>query len=110
ISSGGSSISADEAVYDRETEQTFKLAGLTMAIVFTDLATQLQQQGWIVDSDDVGSRSSASVWFKNSTATSAISGVQQANLTGTLEILELAPETFRYRFLLRAVVKTSATP
>lgn len=107
---GASSFTATEAVYNREDEQSFKLPGLTMSIAFTDFATQLQQQGWTVDSDDVGSRSSASVWFKTQSIATPTGGTQQANLTGTLEILLLAPDTFRYRFLLRAVVPATTTP
>jgi hypothetical protein len=79
---GSSSFSTDYAEIDRD--GSIEVPGTTAAAVHAHFSTQMQAQGWALDSSDTGERSASSVWTRTLTPPGATAS---ADMFVTLTVL-----------------------
>ncbi len=63
--------------------------------VFTHFSEQIDNQGWVVDTSNIGSTSATGIWTK--------SHPTEGDLVGTLSVLKVSDESFELKFLLSIV-------
>lgn len=86
LSGGSTSGNGEGTRYQSTIDGRFTLADYSLNSLFSHLAQQLQQQGWTVDSDDVGSTTSASTWFKTVPYTALDGTTIDLTVTGFLKL------------------------
>jgi hypothetical protein len=93
--------------FDASQEGAIEVPDTTLAELHEHFVLQLEEQGWVADSNASGTRSSSSVWYK--TAQSFVTDTSPAEdieLTGIMSILHTEDDT--YRILFRTQTGTSA--
>lgn len=82
--------------YEMTVDGIFTLPNYSMPDFFQHFARQLQQQGWQVDSDDVGTISSSSIWFRTSSHTDLDGTVYELRVTAFLKLLKTSNDSYSY--------------